>query len=1055
MIARVILLAVMAVAANAATLVTVTRTILDSGGQPAGADMVLRLTRSCRDPDGTTLNPTDISVTVPSTGAFSRSLQVTTKCQEKGPEPHYRVLIRISGDTVWRTEYWSVRSTGAVTVTDYLPQSYMSLGSGLELCDAGTCLSNSGVAAGTYGSSTQVPVLTVDATGRITLASTAGISGGTGSGATGPTGPTGATGATGTAGSNGATGATGPAGSVGATGATGAGLSHVMTSLAGDGSTDDAPAIQAFLSSNDVAIFPRCAAYRINSPVTLGPGKSLFGIAPAVRYRGATSCVRLVYYGSTQAILIQPGASVIHGAGTIANIDIDLTNATGTADGLFVDATASGATVEGLTIINSTIRNAPRNQIRAEGNVFMLRLEGVTLDNLSRASTGSDLYYGGTLGAVNYRSQVDVLNSRLVQHAPNVCAWRETLATSTHITGGSVVGIAQASHGLCVNGGLSVRGVHAEGPGTVGTTSAAIRYTGALHAEITGSEIFGWGWGVQIGDPTSGTTKLQPALNATVRGLVGNNRVGDVLISEGGERDGCSVGPLGSPTGGAAVITDNRLTLDGVTECMKQPSNFIADNIPGSLLTSKLEDSAGSGTVRLGAKTATAPAKIGTSLPGTCTTGDQFFKSDATAGSNLYGCTATNTWTLQVGGGGGATGPTGPTGATGPTGTGTAGATGATGATGPAGPTGPTGGGGSGAAPNSYGFTGQTSVPITHNLGTENVMVECFDGSNANIVPGGWSVTSANAITVTFATAQTGRCVVNGGVGPAGATGPTGGEPFRHDFTSQTSTTATHNRATLRVDVACYNASNEQIGYQSITQASDGNSVTITFLIAQTGYCLIDTGSGATGATGATGPSGAVGATGATGPTGSGGAATATGGVVMPGMINGGTRTFVTPQATVVRGLKWTPVMSMTLDAVSFDILTATGTSCSGGTCGVLIGVYSADGSSLLCSTRGTSGGSPDMNTTGVKTLTFSSVCSLTGGTTYLFALATDSAALQVYTWDGTSSATGVLNASRAMTGQCANATSGNGGSITFPATCGTLNTGGAWHPPIWAWRHQ
>lgn len=435
----------------------------------------------------------------------------------------------------------------------------------------------------------------------------------------------------------------------------------------------------------------------------------------------------------------------------------------------------------------------------------------------------------------------------------------------------------------------------------------------------------------------------------------------------------------------------------------------------------------------------------------------------------------------------GATGPTGPTGSgstgptgpTGPTGAGTAGATGATGATGPAGPTGPTGGGGSGAAPGSYAFTGQTSVSITHSLGTENIVAECFDGSNVRIDPGSLTVNSSNAITVTFATSQTGRCVVNGGVGPAGATGPTGaagsngasgsngatgptgptgptgGEPFRHDFTSQASTTATHNRATLRVDVACYNASNEQIGYQSITQASDGNSVAITFLVAQTGYCLIDTGSGATGATGATGPSGAAGATGATGPTGSGGAATATGGVAMPGMVNGGTRTFVVPQANVVRGLKWTPAMSMTLDTVSFDIQQASGTACSGGTCGVLIGVYSADGSSLLCSTRGTSGGSPDMNTTGIKTLTFSSACSLTGGTTYLFALATDSAALQIYTWDGTASLNGVLNASRSMTGQCANATSGNGGSIAFPATCGTLNTGGAWYPPIWAWRHQ
>lgn len=61
------------------------------------------------------------------------------------------------------------------------------------------------------------------------------------------------------------------------------------------------------------------------------------------------------------------------------------------------------------------------------------------------------------------------------------------------------------------------------------------------------------------------------------------------------------------------------------------------------------------GVVDMGSAIRTRPAKSGTSLPGTCTVGDQFFKTDATAGSNLYGCTATNTWTAQGGAGGGGT----------------------------------------------------------------------------------------------------------------------------------------------------------------------------------------------------------------------------------------------------------------------------------------------------------------------------------------------------------------------------------------------------------------
>ena len=43
----------------------------------------------------------------------------------------------------------------------------------------------------------------------------------------------------------------------------------------------------------------------------------------------------------------------------------------------------------------------------------------------------------------------------------------------------------------------------------------------------------------------------------------------------------------------------------------------------------------------------TRPSKTGTVLPGSCSTGETFLKTDAPAGKNLYVCTATNTWTVQ------------------------------------------------------------------------------------------------------------------------------------------------------------------------------------------------------------------------------------------------------------------------------------------------------------------------------------------------------------------------------------------------------------------------
>src|ERR1700690_2920885 len=59
--------------------------------------------------------------------------------------------------------------------------------------------------------------------------------------------------------------------------------------------------------------------------------------------------------------------------------------------------------------------------------------------------------------------------------------------------------------------------------------------------------------------------------------------------------------------------------------------------------------------------TTTKPFKAGAVLPATYTVGEPFYQTNAPAGSNLYTCTALNSWTLQVG----TAGPTGPAGSNG------------------------------------------------------------------------------------------------------------------------------------------------------------------------------------------------------------------------------------------------------------------------------------------------------------------------------------------------------------------------------------------------------
>ncbi len=56
--------------------------------------------------------------------------------------------------------------------------------------------------------------------------------------------------------------------------------------------------------------------------------------------------------------------------------------------------------------------------------------------------------------------------------------------------------------------------------------------------------------------------------------------------------------------------------------------------------------------VNLQAQTRTAPLKSGAVLPATCTLADLFFQTTAPSGTNVYGCTSTNIWSLEGGTGG-------------------------------------------------------------------------------------------------------------------------------------------------------------------------------------------------------------------------------------------------------------------------------------------------------------------------------------------------------------------------------------------------------------------
>ena len=217
---------------------------------------------------------------------------------------------------------------------------------------------------------------------------------------------------------------------------------------------------------------------------------------------------------------------------------------------------------------------------------------------------------------------------------------------------------------------------------------------------------------------------------------------------------------------------------------------MMAASAAGLVAQTKVDLRTQSKSVDFSAASLTKPVRTGTSLPAVCSASEMFYLTNAPAGYNIYYCTASNVWT--------------PAGAT---------------------------------APNyTQSFTAQTSVLIGHNLGTANVVVECYDAANLQVEYATYTVTDLNHVTVTFFTPQTGRCVVNGFGGQAVGR-------FATAFTSQTSlaiTAATHNLGTGDLTVTCYDAGNPKTRIEpDRVQVDPANNVTITFFTAQTGICIL------------------------------------------------------------------------------------------------------------------------------------------------------------------------------------------------------------------------
>ena len=127
-------------------------------------------------------------------------------------------------------------------------------------------------------------------------------------------------------------------------------------------------------------------------------------------------------------------------------------------------------------------------------------------------------------------------------------------------------------------------------------------------------------------------------------------------------------------------------------------------------------------------------------------------------------------------------------------------------------------------------WTAQTSVTVTHNLGSASVFVIVYDASGDEVVPQQITITSSNVVTLTFGVSFTGSVVVLTLTGPA--------RQVNVSWTSQTSVTITHDLGTTAVVIQVYDASGHQVIPQNAT-ATDANTVTLTFGASFTGSASV------------------------------------------------------------------------------------------------------------------------------------------------------------------------------------------------------------------------
>ena len=341
----------------------------------------------------------------------------------------------------------------------------------------------------------------------------------------------------------------------------------------GDGSTDDAAAFTAAITAvsgngGDVIVPYSANAYRVNSTLTLPGGVRLIGQGSQQRWYSSIRPVRIDFRGSGSAITVAPGAAVAIQGGAVINMQVDGTNSAAGTNGLYLNASAAGSSINGFMTDGAAFTNFPNYQVYHNGTVYditHIRLaahnSGVAANDVVRIENGVP-------------SQIKFIDPFILPYTTAKWGINASVSDALVVIGGTVApqdSAGAGANGISANGGLVLLGSSIEGvAGKTGTVG--ILYKGSTAAIIQPAALFQFGANVKIGDGTAAQARGWFIAGGVSQFNAGGK--GDVWITNGGSRTGM-VGTLGF-AGGTPTITDERLSIDGVNELIQTGNAVIA-----------------------------------------------------------------------------------------------------------------------------------------------------------------------------------------------------------------------------------------------------------------------------------------------------------------------------------------------------------------------------------------------------------------------------------------------------------------------------------------------